>query len=87
MIRAHHNKTTAKVVSAVPLSEGQMANMSSLLARKLNKEVDVHVVVDPAVIGGLSIQVDGFFVDRTLRYQLRNMKEEVNQLVKKESGK
>jgi len=86
MIRAHHNQTTAKVISAVPLTDAQMAGMTALLTRKLSKKVDMQVVVDPAVIGGLSIQVDGFFVDRTMRYLLRNMKEEVNTLVKKESG-
>jgi F-type H+-transporting ATPase subunit delta len=86
MIRAFHNQTTAKIVSAVPLTEEQLARMANLLTRKLNKKVDVQVMVDPAVIGGISIQADGFFVDRTLRYLLRNMKEEVNQIVKKESG-
>jgi F-type H+-transporting ATPase subunit delta len=86
MIRQHHHQTTARVVSAVPLTEGQLAKMAALLTRKLNKKVDVQVVVDPDVIGGISIQADGFFVDRTLRFLLRNMKEEVNHLVKKESG-
>jgi F-type H+-transporting ATPase subunit delta len=86
MIRTHHNQTTARIVSAVPLTEGQLASLAALLTRKLNKIVDVQVVVDPAVIGGFSIQADGFFVDRTLRYLLRTMKEDVNQIVKKESG-
>ncbi|MCL2364944.1 MAG: ATP synthase F1 subunit delta [Defluviitaleaceae bacterium] len=78
MIRTHHNETTARVVSAVPLSKKQLTEMAALLTRKLHKKVDIHVVVDPAVIGGLSIQVDGFFIDRTLRYQLRSMKEEIS---------
>jgi F-type H+-transporting ATPase subunit delta len=86
MVRRHHNQTTARVVSAVPLSELQLTNLAALLTRKLNKKVDVQVIVDPAVIGGMSVQVDGFFIDRTLRFLLRNMKDEVNTLVKKESG-
>jgi len=82
MIRAHHNQTTARVVSAVPLNKKQLTAIAALLMRKLNKKVDIHVVVDPAVIGGLSIQVDGFFIDRTLRYQLRSMKDEANRKVR-----
>jgi len=82
MIRTHHNQTTARVVSAVPLSKKQLAAMAALLTRKLSKKVDIQVIIDPAVIGGLSIQVDGFFIDRTIRYQLRSMKEEVHRSVK-----
>ncbi|MCL2604536.1 MAG: ATP synthase F1 subunit delta [Defluviitaleaceae bacterium] len=86
MIRRHQNQITAKVVSAVPLTDVQLSSMAALLTRKFNKKVDIQVLVDPAVIGGISIQADGFFVDRTIRFQLRKMKEEVNQTVKKESG-
>jgi F-type H+-transporting ATPase subunit delta len=86
MIQAHHNKTTAKVKSAVALSDIQLTSMTALLTRKLGKQVDIQVIVDPAVVGGLSIQVDGFYVDRTLRFLLRNMKDEMKQTVKKENG-
>jgi F-type H+-transporting ATPase subunit delta len=83
MIRRHMNQTTAKVISAVPLSDEQLARMAALLTRKLGKQVDVLVQVDPAVIGGISIQVDGFYIDRTLKYLLRDMKDEVKQTVKR----
>lgn len=86
MIRTHHNQTTAYVTSAVPLTESQLAGMAALLTRKLNKKVDIQVLVDPAVIGGLSIQADGYYIDRTMRHQLRNMKEEVNTLLKRRAA-
>ena len=86
MIRTHHNQTTARVVSAVPLTDAQLAAMAALLTRKLNKRVDIQVIVDPAVIGGVSIQADGFFADRTVRNLLRNMKEEMNTLVKRRAA-
>ena len=86
MIRKHHNQTTARVVSAVPLTDEQLAGMANLLTHKLGKKVDVQVVVDPAVIGGLSIQVDGFYIDRTLRFLLRNMKDEVNNSLKRRAA-
>jgi F-type H+-transporting ATPase subunit delta len=86
MIRQHHNQTTARVVSAVPLTNEQLTRLAALLTRKLNKKVDVQVLIDPSVIGGLSIQADGYYIDRTMRHLLRDMKNEVKQIVKKGSG-
>jgi F-type H+-transporting ATPase subunit delta len=77
MIREHMNFTTARIVSAVQLSDAQLSRIASTLNAKLGKQVDVTVNIDPAVIAGLSIQVDGFFLDRTVRTMLRDMKENV----------
>ena len=77
MIRHKKNQTTAKVVSAVPLTDGQAAQLTSALTRKLGKIVDLLVVVDPTVIAGISIHVDGYFLDRTVRTMLKDMKETV----------
>ena len=74
MSRRHLRKATATVVSAFPLRAGQKAAMAALLTRKLNKQVDIDAKVDPAVIGGLYIQVDGYYLDRTLRTRLQEMK-------------
>ena len=67
-------KATAMVVSAVPLKEEQKTALAALLSRKLNKQVDIDVKVDPAVIGGLHIQVDGYYIDRTIRTRLHEIK-------------
>jgi F-type H+-transporting ATPase subunit delta len=77
MIKIRRNQTTARVVSAVPLSEGQAAQLTATLQRKLGKTVDVTVIVDPAVIAGISIHVDGYFLDRTVRTMLKDMKETI----------
>jgi len=70
----HIRRTTALVISAVPLKEKQIADLTALLARKLNKQVELKLKVDPSVIGGLYIQVDGYFVDRTVKTRLNEMK-------------
>ncbi|MCL2223706.1 MAG: ATP synthase F1 subunit delta [Defluviitaleaceae bacterium] len=75
MIREHNRQTTARVVSAVPLTDEQAAQITALLEKKLNKQVDVTVLVDPSVIAGISIHVDGYFLDRTVRKMLKDMKE------------
>ncbi|MCL2839726.1 MAG: ATP synthase F1 subunit delta [Defluviitaleaceae bacterium] len=77
MIKVHRNQTTARVVSAVPLSDGQAAQLTAILTRKLGKVVDITVVIDPTVIAGISIHVDGYFLDRTVRSMLKDMKDSI----------
>jgi len=77
MIKARKNQTTARIVSAAPLSDGQAAQLTEALSRKLGKQVDLTVIVDPSVIAGISIHVDGYFLDRTVRTMLKDMKETV----------
>ena len=77
MIKTHKRQTTAKVVSAVPLTDAQTAQLTAALSRKINKQVDVTVLVDPSVIAGISIHVDGYFIDRTVKSMLKDMKEKI----------
>jgi F-type H+-transporting ATPase subunit delta len=77
MIKAYKHQTTARVVSAVPLSNAQAEKLTVTLAKKLGKQVDITVLVDPSVIAGISIHVDGFFLDRTVKTMLKDMKETV----------
>jgi len=75
MIKLHKNQITARVVSAVPLSDMQKSQIASKLSSKLGKEVDVNVIIDPSQIAGISIHVDGYFLDCTIRTMLKNMKD------------
>ena len=77
MIREHDNQTTAKVVSAVPLTDEQAADLTRVLSRRFGKQVDVTVLVDPSQIAGISIHVDGYFLDRTVKTMLKDLKETV----------
>jgi F-type H+-transporting ATPase subunit delta len=74
MANGHIGRTTALVISAVPLGADQVTTLSALLARKLNKQVEIKQKIDTSVIGGLYIQVDGYFIDRTLKTRLHELK-------------
>ncbi len=67
-------RTTAKVVSAVKLSDLQLSEIKNNLEVKLNKTVNIINVVDESVIGGLYISVDGYIIDSTIKRQLRDIK-------------
>ena len=75
MIKARKMQTTARVVSAVPLTDEQAAQLTTMLEKKVGKKVDVTVLVDSSVIAGLSIHIDGYYLDRTVRTMLKDMKE------------
>ncbi|MCL1877976.1 MAG: ATP synthase F1 subunit delta [Defluviitaleaceae bacterium] len=75
MIKDHKRQTTVRVVSAVPLTDTQAERLTTMLSKKLNKQVDMMVLVDSSVIAGISIQADGYFLDRTVSTMLKDMKE------------
>lgn len=74
MANAHLRKATAMVVSAVPLAPQQVGALAALLSRKLGKHVDIEQKTDKSVLGGLYIQVDGYYMDRTIKTRLQELK-------------
>jgi len=60
----------ASVTSAVALSDAQTRRLGSLLERAYGRPVQVYVTVDPAVVGGLRIQVGADLVDNTVLSRL-----------------
>lgn len=77
LIEKAQRKVRAQVTSAVPLSEAQLAALTDMLTRKLNKTVEIEQNIDPAVIGGIFIYADGYFIDRTIKTRLRGMKSSI----------
>ena len=74
---SHNRKTTATVISAAMPEEQQIAALRDMLSKKLNKQVEISVKVDPLLIGGLYIYVDGYLIDRTIKKQLKNFKDSI----------
>ena len=74
MADQYFRRTTALIVSAVPLKDEQVTVLSELLSRKLSKQVTVEQKVDPSIIGGLYIQVDGYILDTTIKTRLQEIK-------------
>jgi len=68
---------TARVISASALTDTQKQQLSQKLSAKLGKQVEINVIVDPSQIAGISVLVDGYFLDRTVKTMLRGMKEHI----------
>jgi F-type H+-transporting ATPase subunit delta len=75
LINRRLGKIEAKVVSAKQLTDKQIESIRTLLSEKSQMQVDIKATVDPDVIGGFYILIDGRIFDRTVRAELNNMKE------------
>jgi len=64
----------AEVRSAVALSDDQRGRLASALSAKLGRKVDVKVVVDPAVVGGIVATVGDEIIDGSVRGNLDQLK-------------
>ena len=73
MIEKHKNIVTAKVISATELDDNQATELQDILSKKLNKEVRLSVNVDPSVVAGPYIYVDGYYLDWTFKTRLREL--------------
>lgn len=63
-------RLVAVVRTATPLTDGQRDRLAAALAAAYGHEVHLNVVLDPDVIGGLSVQVGDEVVDGTIASRL-----------------
>lgn len=65
----------AEVRSVEPLSDDQKARLAEALAQRTGKNVDLKVIIDPAVLGGLVTQIGDSVIDGSVRTRLAKLKE------------
>jgi F-type H+-transporting ATPase subunit delta len=71
---AERAREVAEVRSAVELDEAQVARLAEALSRAVGKAVEVKVIVDPSVLGGLVARIGDTVIDGTVRHRLEQMK-------------
>lgn len=72
-LAAKRGEVTAQVFSAVALTEKQRAALNDTLKQAVGKDVDVDVVVDPGLLGGLIVKVGSRMIDNSLRTKLQHL--------------
>lgn len=68
------NLEVAEVRSAVALTADQQDRLKAALANATGKQVNLKVVVDPSVVGGLIATVGDTVIDGTVRTRLDQLK-------------
>ncbi|MFT4074678.1 MAG: ATP synthase F1 subunit delta [Asticcacaulis sp.] len=65
---------SAEVTSAIALSEGQLENLKTTLAKTLGQSAEINTRVDPALLGGLKVRVGSRLFDASLKTKLDSLK-------------
>ena len=60
--------------SAIPLDDAQIDRLAAALGQATGKDVEVKVVVDPTVMGGIVARVGDTVIDGTVRHRLEQLK-------------
>ena len=71
---AEADKEVAEVRSAVELSDDQKQRLTAALEAATGKKVELKVVIDPTVLGGLVAQVGDTVIDGSVRSSLAQLK-------------
>jgi F-type H+-transporting ATPase subunit delta len=64
----------AEVRSAVPLTSDQQTRLAAALANATGKQVNLKVVVDPSVLGGIVATVGDTVIDGSVRTRIDQLK-------------
>ena len=70
-------REVAEVRSAIPLDDTQQQRLAEALSTATGKRVELKVIVDPAVLGGLVATVGDTVIDGTVRHRLDQLKERI----------
>ncbi len=63
-------RAIATVTVARPLTPEQQDRLAAVLVRQLGRQVNLHVLIDPSVIGGVRVQVGDQVIEGTLASRL-----------------
>jgi F-type H+-transporting ATPase subunit delta len=74
MSAAEANKEVAEVRSAIPLTDDQRKRLADALGEATGKQVEVKVVIDPSVMGGIVAQVGDTVIVGSVRGRLDKLK-------------
>ena len=68
------NKVVAEARSAVSLTADQRQRLAQALSTATGKDVEVKVIVDPRVMGGIVTQIGDTVIDGSVRYRLEQLR-------------
>lgn len=71
---------TAQVISAMPLTNQQLAQIKSNIEKNTGKTIEMDTTVDPSIIGGLIVRVGDKVVDGSIKGQMDALKSQLSSL-------
>jgi F-type H+-transporting ATPase subunit delta len=74
MVKARSGTSDATVYSAFPIDAARLAEVTPTLEKRFARKLNVSVVVDPELIGGIRVVVGDEVLDSSVRARLEKMK-------------
>ena len=69
------NREVAEVRSAIPLTDDQKSRLADALGKATGKLVEIKVIIDPSIKGGIVAQVGDEVIDGSVRHRLEQLKQ------------
>src|SRR4051794_13909858 len=69
----HRGEINAEVISARPLDDDQVDAIRTNLRTRYGSDIAVDLRVDPAILGGLVVQIGSRMIDGSIRTKLNNL--------------
>lgn len=76
-----HNIAQAVVTSAIALNEGQKAALKVKLEKISGKQISLVTKVDPLVLAGLKVELEGKQLDGTVQSRLTGVSKKLNEII------
>ena len=70
----------AVIRSAAELSQKEKERLELALSRRAGKEISAQYRVEPELLGGICVEMDGVLYDGTLRHRLSGLRESLSEL-------
>jgi F-type H+-transporting ATPase subunit delta len=74
---AEQRRAVAEVRTAIELTPNQTERLRQALNRATGKDVEVKVVVDPSVLGGVVARVGDVVIDGSVHHRLEQLREQI----------
>jgi F-type H+-transporting ATPase subunit delta len=78
LLNAHRGIVVATVTSAAPLTRDETAEIRTRVEAMAGSEVDLRTAVDPALLGGLTVQIGDRLLDASIRGRLERLRDQLN---------
>ncbi len=72
---AERDRAVAEVRTAFELDEETVQRLAEALSRATGKQVEVKIVVDPSLVGGVVARVGDTVIDGSLRHRLEGLRQ------------
>ncbi len=77
IVSSQRGRVVATVHTAAPLTDAQRARLSDSLSRRYDGQVSLNVVIDPAVVGGLRVQIADDVIDGSISARLADLRQKL----------